>query len=110
VDIRDLSRHDLGMLAAAVRDRRREFVSTIFGAVASQHGLDIQIIREGAATRSSPRKPAGMLSWATIGCRSSGKGSTRTCAVLFSMRTLRVSSSAMVAGFVAWPRAVVPRS
>ena len=47
MDVRDLDRVDLGMIVVAVGPRRRLFASMTFGAIVAEHGLDLQIHREG---------------------------------------------------------------
>lgn len=47
MDVRDLSRHELGMLAAAVGPNRKVLVSMVFAAIVDEHGLDVQIERDG---------------------------------------------------------------
>ena len=46
MDARDLSRIDRGLLYAAVGDRKH-FVSLVVKAIVEEHGLDLQIHREG---------------------------------------------------------------
>lgn len=47
MDVRDLDRVNLGIIFAAAGDNGKLFVSMIFGAIVAEHGLDLQIHREG---------------------------------------------------------------